>query len=886
MTAPDPGDQVFDLLPALYRERDARPDGQPGFLQGLLNVIAGQLAIVEADVDQLYDDLFIETCAAWVVPYIGDLVAVTPGAPDQSGAVLTRAAVADAIALRRRKGTAAVLEQLARDLTGWPAVAAEMFERMAVTQHMQHVVPTRVGTVPMRSALVLERVGTSFDGAAHTLEVRRIGSGRGKYDVQNVAVMVWRDIPLPRTWVDASGLDSRRFRFNPLGCDQALITQPQTEVTLVHQVSSLNVPGQVTRRAMAATPGAYYGAGLTAAVRLAGQADTVAMSEIVVCDLSDATPDGAAWANVSRLGPSQVAIDPQLGRLAFGTAQPFPPQVSFVVAAPSDLGGTELSDRPANPAGQPVVRVLRAGTGGALTSVAAGLAAAGGAGTVEIGDSRTYSGDLSATVPAETQLRLTSPRGAWPLIALDDGLTVSVGEGGVLTLTGLIIAGGPVVVRGRPDRVEITDCTLVPGQRIGADAGVAAPVGPSVVLDLDPDWPTEVIVTNCVTGPLLIPAGGTTLAITDSIVDSVSDGLGRSFARQAPARVVPVLRSPRAILALDLPPGATRLELTLGTDAPRIITLAAVPADLTAAAAALDAALVGTGARSFALDDRVVIAGDGRPLAVSATPGSGLADGLGLTGLEARAWAVIGSAADLTAASGGGSFSVTDHRGTSHPAALAAGAASLGALAGAVQAAVRAADPGLAATMVGVLDSALVVVSSATGAVTVTGAAPDLSTAWSLGLVSPRPAIAGDFSGTPCAPVSLTRCTVFGAVRAESVGTISDSIITGLLTSDRRQVGCAEYSWIKPGSQAPRQHQCQPATPSTPEPVFVSRQFGTPGYGRLRRAGATAVIRSASDGFEMGAMARLGQTQRDDNLRRGIAEFLRFGLEAGVADGT
>jgi len=238
------------------------------------------------------------------------------------------------------------------------------------------------------------------------------------------------------------------------------------------------------------------------------------------------------------------------------------------------------------------------------------------------------------------------------------------------------------------------------------------------------------------------------------------------------------------------------------------------------------------------------------------------------------------------AATSGGSFTITDHRGADHPAVLAAGASTLAGLASAVQSAVRAADPGLAGVMVGALDSVLVLIPSGTDAVTVTGAAPDLSTAWSLGLVSPRPAIATDFSGVPGAGVSLTRCTVLGAVRTESVGVISDSIITGPVITNRRQVGCVEYSWIEPGSQTARLHQCQPAMPSTPAPVFVSRQFATRGYGRLRRTGATAVIRGASDGFEMGAMARLGQTQRDDNLRRGIEEFLRFGLEAGVVDGT
>ena len=340
-------------------------------------------------------------------------------------------------------------------------------------------------------------------------------------------------------------------------------------------------------------------------------------------------------------------------------------------------------------------------------------------------------------------------------------------------------------------------------------------------------------VTNCITGPLLIPADGSTLSVTDSIVDSVSDGLGRSVALLAPARVIPVLRSPQPLVPLTLTPDATELQLALGTDPIRTVTLAAAPADVPAAASALDAALAGTGARSFAVDDRVVIVGDGRPLAVVATPGSGLAEGLGLNGPNARTRAVVGGTADLIAAASGGSFTITDHRGVDHPAVLAAGASTLAGLASAVQSAVRAADPGLADTMAGALDSALVIVPSGTDAVTVTGAAPDLSTAWSLGLVSPRPAIAGDFSGVPGAAVSLVRCTIFGAVRAESIGVVRDSIVTGLVITDRRQVGCAEYSWIEPGSQTARLHQCQPATPSTPPPVFVSRQFGTQGYGRL-----------------------------------------------------
>ena len=69
-------DRLYELLPAVHRLRDA-DQGQP--LQALLRVIAEQVDVVEDDIEQLYDNWFIETCEDWVVPYIGDLVGYAPG---------------------------------------------------------------------------------------------------------------------------------------------------------------------------------------------------------------------------------------------------------------------------------------------------------------------------------------------------------------------------------------------------------------------------------------------------------------------------------------------------------------------------------------------------------------------------------------------------------------------------------------------------------------------------------------------------------------------------------------------------------------------------------------------------------------------------------------
>ena len=75
MTHPERLDGLYQLLPPIYRDRDAA-ENYP--LRDLLRVIGEQVLAVEDDVSQLYDGWFIETCAAWVVPYIGDLIGYQP----------------------------------------------------------------------------------------------------------------------------------------------------------------------------------------------------------------------------------------------------------------------------------------------------------------------------------------------------------------------------------------------------------------------------------------------------------------------------------------------------------------------------------------------------------------------------------------------------------------------------------------------------------------------------------------------------------------------------------------------------------------------------------------------------------------------------------------
>src|SRR5438067_5678664 len=153
-------ERTYELLPAIYRIRDA-DRGEP--LKTLLSVVADQVGVLEEDLAQLYDDQFIETSADWVVPYIGDLIGYRALHDVVPKIVSQRAEVAHTIGYRRRKGTAAMLEQLARDVTGWPARAVEFFELLATTQYVNHLRPENYSFVEVRNADRLEFLDSPFE---------------------------------------------------------------------------------------------------------------------------------------------------------------------------------------------------------------------------------------------------------------------------------------------------------------------------------------------------------------------------------------------------------------------------------------------------------------------------------------------------------------------------------------------------------------------------------------------------------------------------------------------------------------------------------------------------------------------------------------------------
>lgn len=527
-------ERLLDLLPDIYRARpilDRADAGDGAPLRGLLGLIAREIGVVEEDLERLYDDQFVETSADWVLPYHADALGIT-GLPKEP--LAPRAEVAHTIGYRRRKGTASMLEQLARDVTGLPARAVEFFEIVATTQYLNHLRRANLSFLSVRDASRLEALGGAFEHLAgsadltHTVDVRRIGGrrGRGRYNVPNVGIFLWRlgSYPLTRTpMVEGDGPAGQTFRFNPLGIDAPLFGLPRTEVDATGLARPENVPVPLSRRAMRDRREAEYGWSVRLEIP-ATPSDPdpipVPLADIVICNL-------AGW-NLPSAG--KVAIDPDLGRIAFASPPAAPPLATFHSGAAGDIGGGEYRRPPA--AEDPGVAVKRvARTGAPFTTVQAAIAALGPeGGIVEIMDSSRYTGESLELDASGRHVVVRARDGSRPTIVLAPASSVADANrltgnpSGSITIDGLLIVGRTLrVVRSSPTgdgpgSITFRHCTLVPGTDY-ASTGASPLTGTSVAVT---SVGTLLSLESCITGAIQVELDAQA-RIRDSIVDATSE---------------------------------------------------------------------------------------------------------------------------------------------------------------------------------------------------------------------------------------------------------------------------------------------------------------------------------------------------------------------------
>ncbi|TCV94667.1 hypothetical protein EC912_103152 [Luteibacter rhizovicinus] len=463
-----------------------RERGLAGPLASLIGLLAEQIAALQENVEQLYDDQFIETCADWVVPYIGDLIGyrmlhgVTPAIASP------RAEVAHTIGYRRRKGTVVCLEQLARDVTGWSATAVEFFQRIVVSQSMNHIRPQCLASPDMRNGNALERLNTAFDPVMHTIDVRRIASESGRYNIPNIGMFLWSISSWPLTGSPAISVDSRRWRFHPLGIDQPLYSHALPIVAFSGMSKPINVPEPISRRVLDAGKNDYYGAGLSLLLYelTGGTVTPVPATDVCICNLSD---HAGTWAHLPTVN-GKYAVDPVLGRIGARVDLPAGTSlaVDFQYGFSAPMGGGEY-DREAETAdaSAPANLILVPDHHAHIQDAIAALGAKGG--VVEIRDSGRYEEALAIAAPANSQIVLRAADGYRPTIVLTAPLVIGGGEQSAVRLNGLLIAGDTLTVGSGGSNalgvLEIAHCTLVPGIALHPDGSPVHRQTPGIDID-------------------------------------------------------------------------------------------------------------------------------------------------------------------------------------------------------------------------------------------------------------------------------------------------------------------------------------------------------------------------------------------------------------------
>jgi hypothetical protein len=569
-------DYLYNLLPVIYRQRDAEKDYA---LRDLLRIITEQANIVESDISQLYENWFIETCQDWVVPYIGDLIAYKPvheaGEPgdinthkgqQRNKILIPRRELANTIRYRQRKGTLALLELLANDVTGWSARAVEFYKLLGWTQHLNHLHLSQGRKVDLRQSDALERLNSPFNEIAHTVDIRRIQSpnDQGRYNILNVGIFIWRLKTYSVTKTPAYCLEEVRpncYTFSVLGNDTPLYNLPHPETEPTHIAEEINLPVPLRRRVLEIDKhkyietgeSLYYGENKSFQIFLGTPAGTpfnlrpIPDDKIIPADLNE-------WQY--QPPPDMVAVDPVLGRIIFPSRQ-LPKGgvwVSYQYAFSADTGGGEYNRTLLQPTTYTLYRVGKqeefTTINGAFNDWQLAYQANPNEtkyrqAVIEITDSGVYTERFDLYLQPNQNLQIRAANSKRPVIRLldyqaetTDSLHVTLQSGSRFTLDGLLIVGRGVQIQREmsdfllstttnteipsPVKVTIRHSTLVPGWLLQCDCEPKRPAEPSLELY---NLKGQVEITHSIIGSIQVhqdevQTDPLTIHISDSIVDA------------------------------------------------------------------------------------------------------------------------------------------------------------------------------------------------------------------------------------------------------------------------------------------------------------------------------------------------------------------------------
>jgi hypothetical protein len=581
--------KLWSLLPAIYRTQDTDQFDANGPLREMVNRIGAQAAILRRSIDRLWEDQSIETCDDWIIPYIGDLLATNLVANlDARG---QRLDVAKTIYYRRRKGTVAILEEIASDITGWDAKIVEFFRRLGRTRHgldpaigvalaendataalqlAEGLIGSRTrtgigGLADLRNVYGASKARSAFDEFFHTADFRRGRGQVGWHNIPRLGVFLWRLKSFgvnPATPVALAGCPGW-FTFDPTGRDIPLFARASR--------TSDAYGGNWVSPVEAQLPTPISQSLLDTNEKLPPDDSTVRLYPDSLSVLSTPTPT----VDADIVPPDQLKIRPARGRFEYTGSRPVVPSVEYHYGFSSEIGAGPYDRRLGRKAPPTPAPLKAVSGGGALT----GASAAPSSGTLTLNDSLTYPGADDILVQGQLTLRAANKQR--PLLRLPQGTagsftewTLTGASGSCLVLDGLFVSGGDVVLRGQFDCVAISCCTFDPGSAAPSTTAFSSPPAssPPAVFAAAADGrdlvPTRLWIEGAVgtlkiersiTGPIQTRAGGKveTLVITDSVVQAIPESTPETLASPPDASPPQPLPADRALALSD---GVVRLS--------------------------------------------------------------------------------------------------------------------------------------------------------------------------------------------------------------------------------------------------------------------------------------------------------------------------------------
>lgn len=549
-----PASSIYALLPAIFRLRDAERGGQ---LAALFQVFEDQASLVRDNIWQLYDDQFIETCAPWAIPYIGELIGFDPVYTVALSGSDSRAEVANTIGYRRRKGTLLAMEQLTHDVSARTTIVVEEFKRLITTLSLRDVRLHHADSANLRRGSDWDDPDGPLSRLNRSVDVRRIAPrarltphgpdpapvditlhGPGHFNIPDVAIWMWRW----RSWQIASApaftLGQGGYFFSALGGPIKLFQCPlPAPLPFTRLMTHADMPKPIMRQSFRRSLTEFY----PASIELIEDGQPVDAGRIVCANLTETA------GTVCTVSPGKIAVDPELGRIQYAADVPLPGElrVSYNYGAAAPVGGGPYDRSATVVSAQSPTLFAIVGTTDYPTlesAIAAWNALpAGSAGTIVLRNFESCSINLTGAnaihISSQSQLLIAAAEvsevgappewnnscatllGSIEVIGSDtgsqpDGQALPMGQ---MNFSGIWLAG-EMRLAGEAFCLQISDCTLTPGHSRTHEGEAASPGEPSLS---GSSINACVHLARSVTGPIALSAS-CSVRILDSIVDAGS----------------------------------------------------------------------------------------------------------------------------------------------------------------------------------------------------------------------------------------------------------------------------------------------------------------------------------------------------------------------------